>query len=118
MRSAENKLNENQWLANEFKSERKKNKPKKETVAVAQKQQTPIGFIYGYEDDDDDRALYIAIIAVVEKERGKGAGKMLLQQFEDLAKKKGMERVTLSVTDDNRAINLYHRVNNFFKYFF
>lgn len=110
VRSAEKKLNENQWLANEFKSERKKNKPKNETVVVAQKQRGPISFIYGYEDDDDDSSLYIAIIAVVESERGNGAGKMLLQRFEDLAKKKKMERVTLSVVDENRAKNLYHRM--------
>lgn len=88
-----------------------KNTNENEAVVIAEKDQRPTRFIYGYTDDDDDSAIYMAIIVVEEAYRGREVGKVLVGRFEDLARGRKFPKITLTVADGNKAITLYSRLS-------
>lgn len=50
------------------------------------------------------------VIAVVAGHRGRGIGRMLMERIADKAKQEGLQRIALSVNDDNPARRLYEAV--------
>lgn len=72
-----------------------------------------IGFIWGYEYPfrDDKSRLYVSILHVDERFRGCGAGRSLLAEIEESAKKKGCRSVFLHAEAFNTgAIRFYERM--------
>merc|ERR1711976_771876 len=55
------------------------------------------------------KACYIDHIAVDERFRGKGVGKVLMQRADYEAKRNGCSKIYLAVAASNRAKNLYER---------
>ena len=58
----------------------------------------------------DDRALFISKLYLLREERGHGTGRRLMAFIEDLAKKRGLARLWLTVNKGNPAVAAYQRL--------
>jgi ribosomal protein S18 acetylase RimI-like enzyme len=59
---------------------------------------------------DDDDGLYLSNLAVFAQHRGQGVGVALLRHAEEMAKERGLDRLTLLVETDNpHAQHIYER---------
>ena len=68
------------------------------------------GFISFYANNQIDRVAYVSMIAVSEKFRRRGFGKILLENYENISKLKNMKKINLEVLLSNTAaINFYER---------
>lgn len=86
---------------------------KEDAIAFLAKQnKVNAGLIAGYQDPDQEDAMFISIVVVKERFKGSGIGRMLIEKFEDWARKRGYTKVTLVVADDNadKAVNFFERV--------
>lgn len=112
MRSIEaaiKKLNVDPFLTNIF--QHRQTRKTNATVMVAERNEHPIGLIYGFQDDDDESAKYIAYVVVVDAHKNLGVGTALIAKFETLAKEEDYSQITCSLAINNRAINLFSRLN-------
>ena len=87
-------------------------------LLVAVKNRTIIGYILGQvhrrpRSFKTKRCGFIGELAVTEKERGKGIGKLLVDAFFDWARQKGVPYVTLFVDYRNRAGRDFWRKTGF-----
>ncbi len=72
-----------------------------------------IGFLWGYETNGmSGRALHIAYISVLERFRGQGIAKSLIQYAEKVAENEDLAKVELIVGANNSAaLSLYKSMN-------
>lgn len=73
-------------------------------LTLARQGDEPIGFALGRIVADEAELL---LLAVKQKDQGKGVGKSLLSTFAEKAQSKGATTLHLEVRDGNHAVNLY-----------
>jgi [ribosomal protein S18]-alanine N-acetyltransferase len=71
------------------------------TTLIALRGKRRIGFFSA--DLGRGETANLQAIAVVESERGRGVGRRLIQEFEQLARRRGARRLSLSTADSNVA---------------
>jgi GNAT superfamily N-acetyltransferase len=60
--------------------------------------------------EQDDGAMFISKVYLLREERGHGTGRRLMAFIEDLAQKRGLERLWLTVNKGNAAVAAYERL--------
>ena len=69
----------------------------------------PIGFLGIEHNYNNEMATKIHKIYILPNNQGKGIGKICIDFVIDLAKVKGLEKVTLNVNKFNKALNFYEK---------
>ena len=91
-------------------------KRKNDTCVIATIDSKPVGAAwYRFWTDDNsirgyvDKSLPVVVIAVDSEHRHQGIGGKMIQWLIDIASKQAIEKISLSVSKDNYAINLYRQ---------
>lgn len=81
-----------------------------ERMLIATRNTIPVGLLL-YKYNPKTKHLHICDFVVTVKERGKGIGQELIARARDIAKAKGLARVTLGVHHGNVAAeHIYHKL--------
>ena len=79
-------------------------------IYVAKQDGKNFGIAVFYANDTISKKAYISLIGLKEDSRGKGHGRFMLSQCENLAKNDGMTQMWLEVDSDNTsAISFYEK---------
>lgn len=72
-----------------------------------------VGYIMG--EKNKSKFIFLNLIAVDKKQRGKGIGKLLLKEFENRAKKMKFENIGLISPKWNKKTSKFYKKNRYFE---